>query len=167
MMRVLFSVFTAIVFLLVCVVFSRSSGALQGDTNFYLGQAATRSYFPTSLDKTNFYANARSVHYARNDLTSCQLAFTDSHISNGGPLPGEVAAGADTSIKVGRMWAASIVKVQVAADRTARLADAVVGLQIHLLIFDGAPQPLDEDIVPPSPFAVHADGECRWRRAHQ
>ena len=101
MMRVLFSVFTAIVFLLVCVVFSRSSGALQGDTNFYLGQAATRSYFPTSLDKTNFYANARSVHYARNDLTSCQLAFTDSHISNGGPLPGEVAAGADTSIKVG------------------------------------------------------------------
>ena len=48
-------------------------------------------------------------------------------------------------------------KIQVAADRTARLADAVVGLQIHLLIFDAAPQPLDEDIVPPSPFAVHAD----------
>ena len=50
------------------------------------------------------------------------------------------------------MWAASIVKVQVAADRTARLANAVVGLQIHLLIFDGAPQPLDEDIVPPAPL---------------
>ena len=29
--------------------------------------------------------------------------------------------------------------------------------QIHLLIFDAAPQPLDEDIVPPGPFAVHAD----------
>src|ERR1035437_3544693 len=34
---------------------------------------------------------------------------------------------------------------------------AVIGVQIHLLIFYAAPQPLDEDVVPPSPFAVHAD----------
>ena len=41
-----------------------------------------------------------------------------------------------------------------------RLADGFVGSQIDLLVFDAAPQPLDEDIVPPSPFAVHADGDA-------
>src|SRR5471032_2563219 len=55
------------------------------------------------------------------------------------------------------MWPPAVVEVQVAADRSAGLANAVVGVQIHLLIFDAAPQSLDEDIVPPSPFAVHAD----------
>ena len=34
----------------------------------------------------------------------------------------------------------AVVEVQVAADRTAGLADAVVGLQIYLLIFDAAPR---------------------------
>src|ERR1019366_5699832 len=56
-----------------------------------------------------------------------------------------------------RMWPPAVVEVQVAADRSAGLADAVIGVQIHLLIFYAAPQPLDEDVVPPSPFAVHAD----------
>src|SRR5665811_1655757 len=56
-----------------------------------------------------------------------------------------------------RMWSPAVVEVQVAADRSAWLADAVVGVQIHLLIFDAAPKPLDEDIIPPGPFAVHAD----------
>src|SRR5450756_2176315 len=55
------------------------------------------------------------------------------------------------------MWSPAVVEVQVAADRSAGLADAVVGVQIHLLIFDAAPKPLDEDIIPPGPFAVHAD----------
>src|SRR5712691_8617001 len=50
-----------------------------------------------------------------------------------------------------------VVEVQVAADRSAGLADAIVGPQIHLLVFDAAPQALDEHVVPPSPFAVHAD----------
>ena len=36
-------------------------------------------------------------------------------------------------------------------------ADAFVSPQIHLLIFDAAPQSLDENIVAPSPFSVHAD----------
>jgi hypothetical protein len=53
-----------------------------------------------------------------------------------------------------RMRSPGVVKVQVAADRTAGLADNVVGLQIYLFIFDAAPQPLDEDIVSLSPFAV-------------
>src|SRR5215208_5942476 len=55
------------------------------------------------------------------------------------------------------MRSAAVVEVEVTADRSAGLADAVIGPQIHLLIFDAAPQPLDEDIVPPSALAVHAD----------
>jgi hypothetical protein len=43
------------------------------------------------------------------------------------------------------------------ADRSAGLADAVVAPQIHLLVFDAAPQPLDEDVVAPGALAVHAD----------
>ena len=43
--------------------------------------------------------------------------------------------------------------------RTACLTHAVVGPQIHLLVLDAAPQPLDEYIVPPSSFSVHADGD--------
>jgi hypothetical protein len=37
------------------------------------------------------------------------------------------------------------------------VADAVIGSQIDLLVFDAAPQPLDKDVVGPSSFAVHAD----------
>ena len=53
-----------------------------------------------------------------------------------------------------RMRSAAVVEIEIAADRSAGLADAVIGPQIHLLVFDAAPQPLDEDIVPPSAFAV-------------
>ena len=41
-----------------------------------------------------------------------------------------------------------------------RLADRFVGSQIDLLVFDAAPQPLNEHVVPPGPFAVHADGDA-------
>jgi hypothetical protein len=59
------------------------------------------------------------------------------------------------------MWSAAVVEVQIAADGGTGLADVVVGLQINLLVFDAAPQPLDEHIVPPRSFAVHADGNAR------
>ena len=58
-----------------------------------------------------------------------------------------------------RVWTSAIIKVQIAANRSAGFADAVVGPQIHLLVFDAAPKPLDEHVVPPSPLAVHADGD--------
>src|SRR5450755_4501541 len=58
------------------------------------------------------------------------------------------------------MRSAAIVEIEVSADRVSRLADALVSPQIHLLILDAAPQPLDEHVVPPSPFAVHADGDA-------
>src|SRR5271156_3835709 len=43
-----------------------------------------------------------------------------------------------------RMRAPMIVKGQIATDRAARLADAIVGSQVDLLVFDASPQALDE-----------------------
>jgi hypothetical protein len=57
------------------------------------------------------------------------------------------------------VWTPAIIKVQVAADRSAGLANAVVGLEINLLVFNAAPQSLDEHVVPPGALAVHADGD--------
>ena len=51
----------------------------------------------------------------------------------------------------------AVAEVQIAADRSADLADAVVGPQIHLLVFDAALQALDEHVVAPGLVAVHAD----------
>src|ERR1700756_4137950 len=58
------------------------------------------------------------------------------------------------------MWTAAIVGVEVSADRVTRVTDAVVGPQIYFLVFDAAPQPLDEHVVPPGALAVHADGDA-------
>ncbi len=54
----------------------------------------------------------------------------------------------------------AIVKVEVSADRDAGVGHGVVGAQIDLLIFDAAPQPLDEHVVAPGAPAVHADGDA-------
>src|ERR1035437_2029106 len=56
-----------------------------------------------------------------------------------------------------RMRALRIVKVQIPADGGARVADAFIGSQINLLVFDAAPEPLDEHIFAPGGLAVHAD----------
>ena len=53
-----------------------------------------------------------------------------------------------------RMWSTVIVKVEIAADRSTRFADAVVGPQINFFVFDAAPQALDEHVVPPSPPGI-------------
>ena len=58
-----------------------------------------------------------------------------------------------------RMRPPAVVEHQIPADRNAGLRHAVVGSQIHLLVFDGSPEPLNKDIVPPGSFAVHADGD--------
>ena len=55
------------------------------------------------------------------------------------------------------MWTVAIVKVDITPDRLPRLADTVERPQIHLLVFDAAPQPFNKHIIPPSPFTVHAD----------
>ena len=43
------------------------------------------------------------------------------------------------------------------AESLAGFAQIGVGVQINLLVFDGAPQPLNEDIVEAAAFAIHAD----------
>ncbi len=50
-----------------------------------------------------------------------------------------------------------IIEVEVFSKRGASLVYGCVGLEIHLLVFDGAPQPFDEHVVPPTAIAVHAD----------
>jgi hypothetical protein len=46
-----------------------------------------------------------------------------------------------------RMRTAVIVEVEIAANRTAGVGHAVVSSEIQLLVFDAAPQSLDEDVV--------------------
>ena len=57
------------------------------------------------------------------------------------------------------MRPAAIVEGQITADRGAGLADAGVGLEVDLFVFDRPPQPFDEDVVAPGPLAIHADGD--------
>ena len=58
-----------------------------------------------------------------------------------------------------RMRPAGIIEAEIAANRSPRLGHRVVGLEIHLLILDGSPQPFDEHVVAPCAPAVHADGD--------
>src|SRR5207247_9830248 len=51
----------------------------------------------------------------------------------------------------------AVVEVDVAAERSSRLVDAVIGPQIHLLVFDTAPEALEEHVIAPRAPAVHAD----------
>src|SRR6476619_4919722 len=61
---------------------------------------------------------------------------------------GEVSLIGCLAVKA-RVGPPTVVKSEVLADRSAGLADAAVAPQIHLLVFDAAPQPLDEDVVAP------------------
>jgi hypothetical protein len=72
-------------------------------------------------------------------------------------------------VEVGLIWcgvvkalmrSASIVEIEIPADRIAGLADAFIGPQIDLFIFDAAPQPLDEHVVAPCALTIHADGDA-------
>lgn len=58
-----------------------------------------------------------------------------------------------------RVGTPAIVKGEVSADRGRGVGYGVVGAQIDPLIFDTAPQPLDEHVVAPGAPAVHADGD--------
>src|SRR6516162_1081079 len=54
-----------------------------------------------------------------------------------------------------RMRPMAVVEVDVAAERSSRLVDAVIGPQIHLLVFDTAPEALEEHVIAPRAPAVH------------
>src|SRR3954470_21656276 len=73
--------------------------------------------------------------------------------------PGEVGLVRRLPVKA-RMGAPSIVEVQITAHRSASLADRVVGPEVHLLVLDRSPEPLDEDVVAPGALAIHADGDA-------
>src|SRR5271168_4899315 len=69
-----------------------------------------------------------------------------------------VEVGAIRSPRVkARMRAPAVVEVQIPPERASRLADAIVGPQIDLLVFDRTPQPLDKHIVAPGAATIHAD----------
>src|SRR4029078_12198267 len=59
-----------------------------------------------------------------------------------------------------RMRSSSVVKVEKPDDRISCLGERFVGSRIDILVFDAAPQPLIEHVVPPGPFAIHADGDA-------
>src|SRR5215468_6772594 len=55
------------------------------------------------------------------------------------------------------MWTLAIVEVEIASNAAAGFTDALVSSQIHLLVFDTAPQTLNEHVVTPSALAIHTD----------
>src|SRR5690606_8656590 len=55
------------------------------------------------------------------------------------------------------LWPLEVVELEVALDAASRFARRVVGVQVHLLVLQRAPQPLDEDVVDAAALAVHAD----------
>lgn len=50
----------------------------------------------------------------------------------------------------------SVVELDLLADRRAGLRRALVRVQIDFLVFQRAQEALDEDVVAPAAFAVHA-----------
>jgi hypothetical protein len=57
-----------------------------------------------------------------------------------------------------RVRSSAIVEVKIPADRSSGFGHAVISPEIHhLLAFDAAPQPLDNDVAAPSALAVFAD----------
>src|ERR1019366_10652768 len=57
------------------------------------------------------------------------------------------------------VWSGGVVELQVSADGRSGLADRGVSVEVNLLVFDGLPDALDEDVVAPAAFAVHADAD--------
>ena len=55
------------------------------------------------------------------------------------------------------MLALDVVKVQPGADTGLGFGHGGIGMEVDLLVFEAAPQPLDKDVVHASALAVHAD----------
>ena len=50
-----------------------------------------------------------------------------------------------------------IIEHQLAFQALMRSADRLVGMQIHLLVFDALPESFHKYVIPPAAFSVHAD----------
>ncbi len=56
-----------------------------------------------------------------------------------------------------RVRSSLVVERNVCVSSFPGIADALVGVQVHLLVFDALPKPLHEHVVPPAAFSIHAD----------
>ena len=65
------------------------------------------------------------------------------------------------------VWSLLIVEPQPAADTLTGFGHRTIRFDIHLLVFQAAPQPLDKNVVQKSPFAVHADPHALARKPVQ
>ena len=52
-----------------------------------------------------------------------------------------------------------IVEIEVFGKGGFCFRNRCVGFEIYLLVFDGAPEAFNEDIISPPPLAIHADGD--------
>src|SRR4051794_5776760 len=50
-----------------------------------------------------------------------------------------------------------VIEAEPGADTGLRLGDAGIGVEVNFLVFEAAPQPLNEDVVHVAALAVHAD----------
>src|SRR5450756_1302566 len=57
------------------------------------------------------------------------------------------------------MPAPLVVEVEVGGKLPASLRNALISLQIYLLVFHTSPQPFDKDVVHPASPSIHADGD--------
>jgi hypothetical protein len=51
-----------------------------------------------------------------------------------------------------------VIEIEVGGDVMPCLGHVLVSLQEHLLVFEAAPEPFDEDVVAEAPAPVHAEG---------
>ena len=56
------------------------------------------------------------------------------------------------------MTPSPVVELKIAGQPCAERGGGVVRMEIHILVFDAAPKTLDEHVVDPAAFAIHADG---------
>jgi len=56
--------------------------------------------------------------------------------------------------------ALGVVKVQPGANNGPGFGDTRISMQVDLLVFETAPQPLDKDVVHAPALAVHADRDA-------
>lgn len=52
-----------------------------------------------------------------------------------------------------------VVEGDIISDRLSGLGHCAIGLEVDLIILDGSPEAFHKYIVPPAPFAIHADAD--------
>src|SRR5207344_3105886 len=87
-----------------------------------------------------------------------------TRVHRSGCLPGRGQPGEVELIRrlpvQGRMGSARVVEGEVRRQARTCCAHRLIGLEVHLLVLDASPQPLDEDVVAPGTLAVHAGADA-------